>query len=129
MGLDRLVKPILSGKPKLSAEQLRGARPVRNPEVTESVVDDKLVLHGVAVRRNFLEKLLIKSDEQARKGYELEEVGSFVWACIDGKTSFEKISRELQKRYKMKRLEADASLEAFLKMLSDRGLITLLVKN
>ncbi len=93
------------------------------------MIDDKLVLYGVAVRRNLLEKLLIKSDEQARKGYELEEVGSFVWNRIDGKTSFEKISRELQKRYKMKRLEADASLEAFLKMLSDRGLITLLVKN
>ena len=129
MELARLVKPILSGKPKLSIEQLRQARPVRNPEVTESVIDDKLVLYGVAVRRNLLEKLLIKSDEQARKGYELEEVGSFVWNRIDGKTSFEKISRELQKRYKMKRLEADASLEAFLKMLSDRGLITLLVKN
>jgi hypothetical protein len=60
--------------------------------------------------------------------FELEPVGAFVWRMCDGKHTFEGISRRLREEFKMKRVEADAALGAFLQMLSQRKLITLMVK-
>lgn len=58
------------------------------------------------------------------KSFELEPVGALVWSLCDGRHTFESISQKLRDRYKMNRLEADAALSAFLKMLGQRGLIT-----
>jgi hypothetical protein len=57
----------------------------------------------------------------------LEPVGAFVWSLCDGKHTFEGISRKLREEFKLSRLESDASLSAFLQMLSQRKLITMMV--
>jgi hypothetical protein len=62
------------------------------------------------------------------KKFELEEVGAFIWEQLDGKSSFQTLSKRIQKEYKLGRMEADASLAAFLEMLSQRRLITLMVE-
>ena len=61
------------------------------------------------------------------KKFELEPVGAFCWQLFDGQNTVETISRKLREAYKMNRLEADASLNAFLQMLSAKSLITLQV--
>lgn len=121
---------MLKRPPKLSPDVLRKAKPVRNPAVQEEEADGIVVLRGPAVLKGLLGKWIAASvKETPMKQYELEEVGAFVWSQIDGKRSVESLGRALQAKYKMNRLEAEASLEAFLKMLAERGLITLLVKN
>jgi hypothetical protein len=114
---------------KLQPGAIRRAKPVRNPAVEESEADGIMTLRGPAVLRGLLGKALTRaSSTPPLKTFELEEIGSFVWSQVDGCRTFESLSKLLQTKYKMNRLEADASLEAFLKMLADRGLITLLVK-
>src|SRR3569832_505135 len=101
---------------KLSAEALRKAKPIRNPDVTELECEGVLSLRGPAVLRGMLGKWFAKSSpEPVFKTYELEEIGSFVWSQIDGKRSFDSLAKSLQTRYKMNRLESEASLEAFLR--------------
>jgi hypothetical protein len=114
---------------KLSPETLRKAKPMRNPLVEEAEADGILTLRGPAVLRGVLGKLLSKaSNEPITKQYELEEIGAFVWSQIDGRRTFQTLSQQLQTKYKMNRLEADTSLQAFLQMLAQRGLVTLMVK-
>ena len=115
---------------KLTKESLPKAKPVRNPAVVEQQVDGIITLRGPAVLKGLIGKWLAKSvKETPMKQYELEEIGSYVWTQIDGKRTVEALSKQLQAKYKMNRLEAEASLDAFLKMLAERGLITLMVKS
>jgi hypothetical protein len=125
MGLASLIR-----RPgRLTPEVLRKAKPMRNPLVQETEADGTLTLRGPAVLRGLLGKLLSKaSNEPITKQYELEEIGAFVWSLIDGRRTFQSLSKQLQIKYKMNRLEADTSLQAFLQMLAQRGLITLMVK-
>jgi len=114
---------------RLTPEAMRNAKPLRNPDVEETEQDGALTLRGPAAVRGLLGKLLTRSASgQIMKQYELEEVGAFVWTHIDGKRTFQSLSKLLQTTYKMNRLEAEASLAAFLQMLSERGLVTLMVK-
>lgn len=55
--------------------------------------------------------------------FELDEVGLKVWEACDGKTTIAAISSLLQREFKLSRAEAEASLGAFLKTLTSRGLI------
>lgn len=113
----------------MSSEAMRKARPIRNPDVEEYVAGGATTLRGPAVMKGLLGKMLSRSAPQpVTKQYELEEVGAFVWSQIDGKRSFELLAKQLQAKYKMNRLESEASLDAFLRMLADRGLVTLLVR-
>lgn len=125
MGLDRMIR-----RPaQVPAGVLRKAKPTRNPDVEEAESEGIVTLKGPAELRGILGKLVARaSSAPITKQYELEEIGSFVWSLIDGRRTVDSISKNLQTKYKMNRAEADASLEAFLKMLAERGLITLWVK-
>jgi len=98
--------------------------------VEEIVAEGVVTLRGPASLKGLLGKIVARAASQpVAKQYELEEVGAFVWSLLDGKRTFSAISKQLQSKYKMNRAEADASLAAFLQMLAERGLISLLVKN
>jgi hypothetical protein len=126
MGLARLG---FAKQPAISAQSARGSIPIRNPDVESETVGAGVVLRGPAILRGVVGSLIARTAKvPILKTYELEEVGAFVWQSIDGRRSFEKIAKELQAKYKMNRAEAEASLAAFLGMLRDRGLITILVK-
>lgn len=114
---------------RLTPEALRGCKPVKNPAVTEEAMGEGVVLSGPAPPSGVLVKILARAaGKPLTKKFELEEVGAHVWKRIDGKQSFEGLSRSLQTSYKMNRVEADASLAAFLQILSQKGLISILVK-
>ena len=123
------VAGVMKRPAKLSTETLRKSKPVRNPAVEEHEANGIVTLRGPAVLKGMIGKWIARSvKETPMKQYELEEVGSFVWGLIDGKRTVEMLSKQLQAKYKMNRLEAEASLDAFLKLLAERGLITLMVK-
>lgn len=128
MGLADGVKGLIAPAPRLTQEQLKKAKPERNPEVTSEAQADGTVLLTaplVLQGRGFMGWMAKRMQVPDRKSFELEPVGAFVWDLCDGQHTFDAISRKLRERYKMNRLEADAALTAFLQMLGQRRLIAL----
>ncbi len=109
-------------------EELRKSKPLRN-----SLAEWELDEHGaitisapLAESGKRFERWIQKlAKRPAVKSFELEPVGAFVWTLCDGKHTFDTMSRKLREKYKMSRTEAEASLQAFLYMLSQRGLLTI----
>lgn len=128
MGLVGLLKGMIGVRPKgLSAQELRKTKPVRNPHVQYLVLEDGAAALEAPLAtqgRGWLGAMAKASKMPDTKKFELEPVGAFVWELCDGSHNFETISRKLRERFKMSRVESDASLAAFLQMLHDRRLIT-----
>ncbi len=130
VGLADLVQRGLDRTPRLTPEEIQRAKPVRNPAVTEETLEDGTVLLRAPLAqqgRGIMATIARWAKAPDTKGFELESVGAFVWALCDGRNTVEAISKKLRAEYKMNRLEADASLNSFLQMLSQRRLITLMV--
>lgn len=116
-------------RPAMDPRVLRGAKPLRNPNVVATENGTGVTLVGTAARPRGLGAIAERWMRlPPTKTFELEEVGAFVWRRCDGATTFDAISKALCKEYKMNRLEADASLSAFIQTLTQRGLVTILVK-
>jgi hypothetical protein len=132
MGLASLAERFFSRRlPRLTAGELKSARPLQNPVVESHVQEDGSVVLECPLSmqgKGVMAALARKAKMPDVRRFELEPVGAFVWSLCDGKTSFEGISRKLREKYKMNRLEADAALTAFLETLSRRRLIVLMVK-
>ena len=130
LGLVDLAKSVIDRSENLQPDQLKKSKPLRNPDVCQEIEEDgSLLLLAPLVQQGrgvagMLAKWMKTPDV---KKFELEPVGAFVWNLCDGRHTFEGISRALREEFKMNRLEADASLLAFLQMLSQRRLITLTV--
>jgi hypothetical protein len=130
MGLVNLAKKTFEGRKPMDPDVLRKAKPVRNPAVEWEVNDDGCALLQAPLEtqgRGIMAAVAKRMKVPDKKQFELEPVGALVWEHCDGKHTVEAISRKLRDRYKMNRLEADAALSAFLQMLSQRRLITLMV--
>ena len=131
MGLADLSRKLFERQRPLSPADLKGAKPLRNPAVEEAKgADGELFLRAPlsSQGKGVLGSLAKAMKAPDTKTFELERVGSFVWSRCDGRHTFEGIVKELREEFKMSRVEAQASLEAFLQMLAQRRLITLLVK-
>jgi hypothetical protein len=131
MGLAGVAKRFFDRRTAISPEVLRKAIPVQNAlvEVISDDGDGILLQHSLRDDGKGWPALLARiMKAPAMKKVELEQVGAFVWRLCDGKHTFEGISIKLREEYKMKRVEADAALGAFLQMLAERKLITLMVK-
>lgn len=131
MGLAQFLKNTFDRRAPLETDTLRSAIPVRNPAASIVAEEDDIVIIEAPLRQTStgLMKLLSKSPKAPEmKRFELESVGAYVWKMCDGKNTFEGISLKLRETYKMQRVEADAALAAFLQMLAQRKLITLMVK-
>lgn len=121
----------------LARDEAMNLRPVRNPVVTwepkivdEDAVDDvdvetpqQIVL--VVPRKddkmtNFLARVLQAPGE---KRIELDEFGSAIWEKCDGTRTVEELARFTSTTYKLNRRQAEVSVMAFMKMLSQRRLI------
>lgn len=131
VGLAGLAKKLFDRRTHISPEVLQKSIPLRNPVVI--VVSDNET--GILLQaplspggKGWLSTLAKKTRMPDVKRFELEPTSAFVWRLCDGKHTFEGISRKLREEFKMKRAEADAALGAFLQMLSQRQLITLMVK-
>ena len=58
--------------------------------------------------------------------YTLNEVGSYLWGMIDGRTTVEQLTGALCESYEVTREEAAKDLEEFLGALEEAGLIRLM---
>lgn len=130
MGLADLAKGFFERRTRIDPASLRKTKPIRNTFVTWEVLEDgSLILKAplTSQGRGIMGKIAQRAGKPSTKQFELEAVGAFVWDLCDGKHTFEGISKKLREEYKLNRLEADASLSAFLQMLSQRKLITMMV--
>jgi hypothetical protein len=121
---------LIGRPPKLTPEQVRRARPVRNPAVKWEVADDGTLLLEAPLAqqgKGIAAWMARRMKMPDTKKFELEPVGAFLWEHFDGNHTVETLSRKLRDKYKMNRLEADASLNAFLQMLTQRRLISMLM--
>jgi len=131
VGLVNEVKRIVGvGPAPVDAQRLAKAKPMRNPlvEWAENEDGSTTLKAPIEVAASGLRAFMAKRMKLAEhKMFELEPIGGTVWACCDGQHTFEAISRKLRDKYKMNRVEADASLAAFLQMLSQRRLISMMM--
>lgn len=130
MGLVERLKGWVGTRGRLDRATMARAIPVPNDfVVTERTETGGLVLSAPLelTGSRMWSAMARRSKANPIKKFELEEVGAFIWEQLDGKSSFQALSKRVQKEYKLGRMEADASLAAFLEMLSQRRLITLMV--
>ncbi len=127
MGLVGRVRSLVEGKRGPSAKAFRASKPLRNPSVVIAVQSEECTVLECPIRedRGWMGKLARLSKHAAVKRFELEPVGAYVWELCDGKHTFEGIARKIGEKFKMNRLEAETALAAFLRMLGQRGLISL----
>lgn len=126
MGMDRLGKWVLGGR-TVSPDHLRGCAVVRNEAVIEMPTESGLVLSvPLASQGSGMLGVLAKwVKSPSERKFELEEVGTFVWSCCDGKQTFETIAKKLRERFRMNRMESEVALADFLRTLGRRNLIML----
>ncbi|RLE63214.1 MAG: hypothetical protein DRN53_02610 [Thermoprotei archaeon] len=100
-------------------------KPVRNPMIEwEKTAEGEIVIYLEKTPPKIIKKMA--SRKVAYKRIVLDAIGSFVWEMCDGKYTVNDIIKALMKKYKLRRLEAERSLLAFLRMLAQRKLIGLL---
>lgn len=53
----------------------------------------------------------------------VNEVGAFIYSCLENETTKEEVLAKILAKYEIDEATASADLEAFLKALSDKGLL------
>jgi hypothetical protein len=129
VGLVDSLKSWFTPKNRLEPAQFRRAKPLRHPRAEWFEESDERIVVRLPLETDkaWVRAIAERAKWPDHRQYEFEEVGAFVWRLCDGQHTNEAITRKLIERYKMNRLEAEASLSAFLQMLSQRRLITLLI--
>ena len=103
-------------------------RPAHNPIIGWKEVEGRVVL-TVPRPNNWKIRLINRFFEvPPSRTVDLDALGSFVWLRCDGQTSIDKLSRELQREYKIGAREAELSLQQFFEVLGRRGYIGFVTK-
>jgi hypothetical protein len=129
MGLVRLIQD--KAKPNsLRPEELKRSKPVRNPVAqSQELEDGSLAIEAPIEESSSVMGVLARGMKlPAKRQFELDPMGRFVWDLCDGKTTFARIASKLRSQYKMNELEAETALTAYLQTLSKRRLIIMTVK-
>lgn len=134
-GLGNWLDKRLGRAPALSRDEALGLRPIRNSLVTwerrakpdageAECAEPGLVMITVPRKSGALTGVLARllQAPDARK-IELDEFGSAIWEQCDGKHSVDELARYTSSTYKLNRRQAEVSVIAFMKMLSQRRLI------
>ncbi|MBC8136084.1 MAG: PqqD family protein [Fibrella sp.] len=125
------LKDKISGKPKVTREQMLAVRPMRHPKIEWAREPRKSDEVNVALLRiprlrgkwaDFVAKWLQVPDY---KKVELDEIGSDVWEMCNGSSNVEAIAKAIGASYRLNRRQAEVSVTAYLKMLAERRLIAL----
>jgi hypothetical protein len=84
---------------------------------------DSIPVHvdGLSVRE--LGDTIIIINENGDELHSLDELGSFIWKVIDGRSSIQDILNKLTGEYEVERLRAKEDLNKFLTLLSEKKLI------
>lgn len=110
-------------KPRLSPEEALDAKPLRLVEAQMEPLPDGGGMLKVKVRQPAWGRTIFRLPEHATKTFEFDNIGVFVWECLDGKTSVQQIIKRLSKRYDLNLREAQVPTLKFLEMLIRKGLV------
>ena len=112
--------------PPIPVEVILASKPLRNPAIEweknergEVVVKVKVEPSQPGLFSGFVR-------EPRERKIVLDAVGSYVWELMDGERTVDEIADLLVQRFKFHKREAQMSLLAYLQMLAERGLVTLI---
>ena len=115
--------------PQLTRQQSLNAIPVRNRIIEvrrESGGTAVLVLKRSKSRRvRLIAKLFYVPEERK---IALDELGTYVWDLCDGRTPVKKIISLFASKHKLGRKEAEVSVVEYMKQLTKKGLLGLMVE-
>lgn len=60
--------------------------------------------------------------------FKLDELGTYVYGLVDGVRTVERIMDEFRAHYRLNQREAEISVAAFLRMLAERKIISIVIK-
>jgi hypothetical protein len=112
----------------LSRAEALACRPVRNREIGEEKLEngDLLLTVPLLVRPwlTGLARAFGLQDRQAvTRKLQLDEMGSFTWALMDGERSLADLVEIVSRHYRLHRRETEVAVTTFLRELGRRGLI------
>ncbi|HEX3774183.1 MAG TPA: PqqD family protein [Polyangiaceae bacterium] len=117
----------MNTKPELDALAVLDSRPTQNVAVRVANNESGVVLFVPIARPGWLRALSWLLPLRREKGFALDALGREVWLACDGARSFEKIVLEFAERHQLRFHEARAMVSSFLKTLSERNLVALVV--
>jgi len=110
-------------KPKITLEAALNSKPLRLVETDMKPLGQEGGMLTVQLAQKKIGRWFFRLPAGAKKSYEFDTIGVFVWEQIDGKTSVEQIVKRLAKRYDLNLREAQVPTLKFLQMLIQRGLV------
>jgi hypothetical protein len=111
----------------LDPERVLDTRPTRNVAVRVEKAGAGVVLFVPVARPTWLRALSLALPLRREKGFALDQLGQEVWLACDGSRSFEVIVDEFAARHQLRFHEARAMVAQFLKTLTERKLVALVV--
>jgi len=128
--LDRLRRRKKPKGPVLSRSEFLKLKPVRNPIVKwekneKGEIKISVPLGQDSAKKGISAKVLSKLGPPPPKErkIQLDKVGSEVWELSNGDRTIRDIVDALHEKYKMMTVEAEISLDAYFRQLSQRGLV------
>lgn len=112
-------------KPAFSRAQQLSAKPLRLVTADLAPTDNGGAKITVPLKPRRVHKLLLRFPDNAKKTFELDSVGVFVWHLCDGKTSVQSLITKVSKHLKISPREAEVATMTFLQTLMKKGLIGL----
>ena len=113
---------------KPSKADMLAAKPVRATAVGEKEVAPGKWNLTFPVTPTRWAGVLLRVPGGMKKTFELDELGKHVWDACDGKSSVRQIIRKLARRYNLNDREAEVATVEFLKTLTNKGLIGMIVE-
>jgi hypothetical protein len=116
--------------PMQTRDEALACIPVKSRHVREQRLEsgEVLVLYPVAVRpwMTRLARWLGMADSPPRTAkLQLDQLGSSVWAKLDGQTPLRRIAAAFAEDHRLERKEAEVAITQFIRELGRRGLIGL----
>ena len=115
---------------RLSRSQALAHIPMKNPEILENRLESGEVVLTYPMRVRpwmtaMMRRLGGKGNGVSEKKLQLDELGTMVWALVDGNHSVKEIINRFSETYRVNDREAEVAVTQFLRTLGKRGLIGL----
>ena len=117
----------MTAEAALDAERVLSTRPTQNSAVRAENTAGGVMLFVPLARPAWLRALSIALPLRREKGFALDALGQEVWLACDGSRSFENIVVEFAARHRLRFHEARAMVAQFIRTLSERNLVALVV--
>ena len=117
-------------QPVLSRKESMGSVVVKNENIKEETAGSgDITLTVFRDTGSLLAKLMIRYfGLPEKKKIILDERGSFIWKCCDGKVTVGEMIERFSSTYNLNRKEAEVSIVHFIKSLAKRGLAGVVIQ-